>query len=142
MTTAQKMINAAKEQLDIATADWNSIVREREANIVAGLASKPIDWELVNKRNPDWDRARLWHIHCEAHYKRIKEEWEGDTITSIRQLMSETTDETALADLEERRMIVYKKNMFDYAKVMDQCNARREGIAWDEEKFIANYTED
>jgi Cys-tRNA synthase (O-phospho-L-seryl-tRNA:Cys-tRNA synthase) len=111
MTTAQNMINTAKKLYEDSKVDFEKIVKVRTDSIKEAMATKPIVWEKIYKWDSEVDRASQWMTHCKINLDRTILEWEGDTITSLNQLLKETTDADVIADINKRLGVVREKNL-------------------------------
>jgi hypothetical protein len=111
MTTAQNMIKTAKDLYEESKVRLAEVVKLRTDSIKEATSVRPVVWEKIYVWDADVDRASQWVSHCKINLDRTILEWEGDTITSLNQLLKETTDKVVIADINKRLDVVRQKNL-------------------------------
>jgi hypothetical protein len=119
MTTAQNMIKTAKDLYEEAKVRLADVVKLRTDSIKEATSARVIVWEKIYTWDADVDRAYQWLTHCKINLDRTILEWEGDTITSLNQLLKETTDEVVIADINKRLDVVRQKNLDELRKTVE-----------------------
>jgi hypothetical protein len=119
MTTAQNMIKTAKDLYEEAKVRLADVVKLRTESIKEATSARPIVWEKIYVWDADVDRASQWLTHCKINLDRTILEWEGDTITSLNQLLKETTDADVIADINKRLDVVRQKNLDELRKTVE-----------------------
>jgi hypothetical protein len=119
MTTAQNMIKTAKDLYEEAKVRLADVVKLRTDSVKEATSARPIVWEKIYVWDADVDRASQWLTHCKINLDRTILEWEGDTITSLNQLLKETSDRVVIADINKRLDVVRQKNLDELRKTVE-----------------------